>query len=125
MLLDLARFAAKLLRPVAAGPRSPQAAYGPTDEREEQCQNARDAQDGAQALLRGCLLSALLRSFGQRDARELVYEADSQKTAHDRQQQSDRKRQKRHQESVLETLTSSHPPCGVATNQEGQQQRDQ
>src|SRR5215203_974334 len=112
------------LRPAGAGPRSPQAAYGPTDEREEQGQDARDAQDSTQPLLRGCLLSALLRSLGQRNARELVYETNSQKTAHDRQQESDRKRQKRHQESVLETLTSSHPPCGVATNQEGQEQRD-
>src|SRR5215212_9330182 len=112
------------LWPMAAGSRSPQAAYGPTDEREEQCQNARDAQDGAQPLLRCCLLSALLRSLGQRDARELVYEADSQKTAHDRQRQSHHQGQKRHQESVLETLTGCHPPCGVATDQEGQKERD-
>src|SRR3954452_14786625 len=63
------------LRPAGAGPRSPEAAYGPADEREEQRQDARDAQDGAEPLLRSGLLGALLRALWQRDAGELVYEA--------------------------------------------------
>ena len=75
--------------------------------------------------LRSGPVGTLLRSLGQSDAGELVYETNSQKTAHDRQDERNHQYQKRHQESVLETLTSSHPPCGVATNQEGQQQRDQ
>src|SRR5215207_6330646 len=57
------------LRSASAGPRPPQAANGPAQEREEQGEDARDAQDGAQALLRGCLLGALLRSLWERDAR--------------------------------------------------------
>src|ERR687886_3033596 len=79
--------------------RSPQATYSPTDEREEQGEDARDGQDGAQTLLRGCLLGALLRPLRQRDARELVYEADSEKTAHDREHQWHHQRQQWHQES--------------------------
>jgi hypothetical protein len=62
---------------MAAGSRSPEAAYGPTDEREEQGEDARDAQDSSQPLLRGSLLGALLRSLWQRDAGELIYETNS------------------------------------------------
>src|SRR5215213_4471301 len=63
------------LRPAGADPRSPETAYGPTDEREEQGQDTGDGQDGAEPLLRGRLLGALLRALWQRDAGELVYEA--------------------------------------------------
>src|SRR5215211_4907361 len=41
------------LWPAGAGPRPPQSAYGPSQEREEQGEYARDAKDGAQTLLRG------------------------------------------------------------------------
>src|SRR5215218_10477672 len=85
-LLSLVSVGSKLsrflpLRSAGTGPRSPEAAYGPAQEREEQGEYAGDAQDGSQTLLRGRLLGALLRSLRQRDARELVYEADSQETS--------------------------------------------
>jgi hypothetical protein len=64
------------LWPMAAGSRSPEATYGPTDEWEEQGEDAGDAQDRAKPLLRGGLLGALLRSLWQRDAGELIYETN-------------------------------------------------
>src|SRR5215211_1785077 len=129
-LLSLRSVGSKLsrflpLRSAGAGPRSPQAANGPTDEREEQGEYARNAQDGPKPLLRGGLLGALLSSLGQRDARELVYEAYPQKAAYDRQHQRHRQRQERHQEPVLEAGAGRHPSSGVAAYQEGQKQRDQ
>ena len=113
------------LGPAGAGPRPPQAAYRTAQEREEQSEYARDGEDGAQALLRGGLLGALLRALRQRDARELVYEADSQKAAYYRQHQRHNESQQRYQQTVLEALSTRHPACGVASDQEGQKQRDQ
>src|SRR5829696_3599212 len=129
-LLSLVAVGSKLslflpLRSAGAGPRSPEAANGPTDEREEQGEYARDAQDGSQTLLRGCLLGALLRSLGQRHARKLVYEAHPQESAYDRQHQRHHQCQQRHQKPVLEAGAARHPARGVASYQEGQEQRDQ
>src|SRR5215213_468413 len=128
-LLSLVSVGSKLsrflpLRSAGAGPRSPQASYRTAQEREEQGEYARDAQDGSQTLLRGCLLGALLSSLGQRDARKLIYEADPQKTAHDRQHQRHHQRQQRHQQPMLEAGAGRHPARSVPTDQEGQKQRD-
>src|SRR3712207_3220619 len=77
------------LRPAATGPTAPEAADGPPDKGEEQSQDARDRQDRAEALLRGCLLGAVLRALGQGDARELVYEAHAKEATHYRQHDRD------------------------------------
>jgi hypothetical protein len=113
------------LGPETAGPRAPHTAYGPAQEREEQGQNARDAQDGPEPLLRDGLLGALLRPLGQRHARELVYETDPQQSAYYRQHQRHDKGQQRHQEPVLEAGAGRHATSGVAAYQEGQEERDQ
>src|SRR5215217_2853877 len=75
-LVQVARDLGLLLRPAGAGSCSPETAYGSANEREKQGEDARDAQDSAQPLLRGGLLGALLGSLWQRDAGELIYETN-------------------------------------------------
>src|SRR5215210_3592410 len=114
-----------LLRPVATGPGAPEAAYSAAYEREEQRQDARDRQDGSQPLLRGGLLGAALRALRQRNAGELIYEADPKGATNDRQDQRHHQGQERHQEAVFQARAGRHPARGVAPDKEGQEQRDQ
>src|SRR5918992_414084 len=112
------------LRPSATSPGAPEAPYCSPDKGEEQGEDARDGQDRAEPLLRSGLLGAALRALGQGDARELVYEAHSQKSAHYRQHDRDDEGQEGHQKPVLQALAAREAAGDVAADQEGQQQRD-
>src|SRR5215204_1405295 len=94
------------------------------DEREEQCEDARDREDRAQALLRDTLRGLISRT-GQRHAGELVYEARPQRGGYDRQNYRDHQRQQGHQEPVLYPGAARHPPRDVAPDVEGYEERQE
>src|SRR5215218_1643637 len=91
------------------------------DEREEQCEDARDREDRAQALLRDTLRGLISRT-GQRHAGELVYEARPQRGGYDRQNYRDHQRQQGHQEPVLDPGAARHPPRDIAPDEEGNEE---
>src|SRR5215210_4038748 len=85
--------------PADAGPAC--APEGPTDEREEQREDARDREDGPQSLLRDVLRDVAGRR-GQRNAAELVHEAEPHGAAYERQDYRDDQGEQGYEEPVLD-----------------------
>src|ERR671917_1736248 len=112
------------VRPPAAGGGALRAPERPPDKRVEQREDAPDGEEGAQPLPRDGLRGLTGRP-GQRDARELVYEARPHGGAYDREDYGDDEGQERHEEPVLDAGGARHPAGDVAADVEGYEERQE
>ena len=110
--------------PAAAGAGALRAPERPPDKREEQREDAPDGEEGAQPLLRDAT-GGLSGRPGQRDARELVYEACPHGGAYNREDYGDDEGQERHEEPVLDVGAARHPAGDVAADVEGYEERQE